>query len=100
VIAAKPKVDAPVYDKILAYTKVFWGNKGNHNEQTSQKVMPTFTAAELKHALEQAGRSGLIPEAGTLRQSLFDPDFEPLITAKSHASGKEPTTSISASQPR
>jgi len=89
VVAAKPKVDAPVYDKILAYTKVFWGNKGNHNEQTSQKVMPTFTVAELKHALEQAGRTDLILEADALQQSLFDLDFEPLITAKSPVGGKD-----------
>jgi len=89
VIAAKGKVDAPVYSKILDYTKVFWGNKGNHNEGTSQKVMPAFTAAELRHALEQAGRTDLTTLADALRQSFFDPDFEPLITAKSPAGGKD-----------
>jgi len=89
VIAAKRKVDAPVYSKILDYTKVFWGNKGNHNEGTSQKVMPAFTAAELRHALEQAGRTDLTTLADALRQSFFDPDFEPLITAKSPAGGKD-----------
>ena len=89
VIAAKRKVDAPVYSKILDYTKVFWGNKGNHNEGTSQKVMPAFTAPELRHALEQAGRTDLTTLADALRQSFFDPDFEPLITAKSPAGGKD-----------
>ena len=89
VIAAKGQVDAPVYSKILDYTKVFWGNKGNHNEGTSQKVMPAFTAAELRHALEQAGRTDLTTLADALRQSFFDPDFEPLITAKSPAGGKD-----------
>jgi len=89
VIAAKGKVDAPVYSKILDYTKVFWGNKGNHNEGTSQKVMPAFTAPELRHALEQAGRTDLTTLADALRQSFFDPDFEPLITAKSPAGGKD-----------
>jgi dipeptidyl-peptidase-3 len=89
VVAGKSKVDAPVYAKVLDFTKLFWGNKGNHNEQTSQKVMPAFTAAELKHALEQAGRSDLIAEADALRQSLFDPGFEPLITAKNPVGGRD-----------
>ena len=62
---------------------------GNHNELTSQKVLPTFTAAELQRALEQSGRKDLVPEAAALQQSLFDPDFEPLITAKSPSGGKD-----------
>jgi len=89
VVVAKAKVDPPVYNKILDFTKLFWGNKGNHNELTSQKVMPAFTAAELKQALGQAGRSDLLPEVDSLQQSLFDPDFEPLITAKSPSGGKD-----------
>jgi dipeptidyl-peptidase-3 len=86
---ARDKVDAPVYAKILDFTKLFWSNKGNHNELTSQKVMPDFTADELKHALEQAGRKDLLHEVDDLRQSLFDADFEPLITAKSPTGGKD-----------
>ncbi|HVW83361.1 MAG TPA: hypothetical protein VHB50_01725 [Bryobacteraceae bacterium] len=89
VVSNKDKVDPAVYARILDFTKLFWGNKGNHNELTSQKVMPSFTADELKHALEQAGRKDLIPEVDALRQSLFDPDFEPLITAKSPGGGKD-----------
>ncbi|HWE52556.1 MAG TPA: hypothetical protein VG273_22365, partial [Bryobacteraceae bacterium] len=83
VVVNQAKVDPQIYKKILDFTKLFWGNKGNHNELTSQKVMPAFTAAELKKALEQAGRNDLAPEVDALQQSLFDPDFEPLITAKS-----------------
>jgi dipeptidyl-peptidase-3 len=82
-------VDAPTYAKILDFTKLFWSNKGNHNENTSQKFMPDFTADELKRALDQAGRKDLIPEVDALRQSLFDSDFEPLITAKSPTGGKD-----------
>ena len=33
---AKPEVMA----KIVAFTKLFWGNKGNHNETTAQKFLP------------------------------------------------------------
>ncbi|MDE3198002.1 MAG: peptidase M49 [Acidobacteriota bacterium] len=89
VVANKAKVDPALYAKIADFIKLFWGNKGNHNELTSQKVMPDFTADELKKALGQAGRGDLAPEVDTLRQSLFDPDFEPLITAKSPANGKD-----------
>jgi dipeptidyl-peptidase-3 len=89
VVAGKANVEPAVYAKVLAFTKLFWGNKGNHNELTSQKVIPEFTADELKRALEQAGRKDLLPEVDALRQSLFDPEFEPLITAKSPAGGKD-----------
>jgi dipeptidyl-peptidase-3 len=89
VVGNKAKVDPAIYARILAFTKLFWGNKGNHNELTSRKVMPDFTAAELKTALEQAGRKDLLPEVDALRQSLFDPAFEPLITAKSPDNGKD-----------
>jgi dipeptidyl-peptidase-3 len=89
VVVAKAKIDPSIYAKILDFTKLFWGNKGNHNELTSQKVMPDFTLDELKRALTQAGRQDLLPEADALRQSLFDAAFEPLITAKSPAGGKD-----------
>jgi hypothetical protein len=40
VVASKAQVDPTVYIHVLEFTKLFWGNKGNHNELTSQKVMP------------------------------------------------------------
>ncbi len=89
VIAGKDKVDPAVYTHVADFTKLFWGNKGNHNELTSQKFMPKFTAEELKHALDQAGRHDLGPEVDALSQSLFDAAYEPLITAKSPGVGKD-----------
>ncbi len=82
-------MDPAIYAKILDFTKLFWGNKGNHNELISQKVLPKFNEDELRRALEKAGRGDLLPEAAALRQSLFDPDFEPLTTAKSPSGGKD-----------
>ena len=38
--------------KVNDYTKLFWANRGNHNELTSQKFLPEFTAAELQQAAE------------------------------------------------
>ncbi len=87
IVANKSKVDPAVYTKVLDYTKLFWGNRGNHNENTSQKFMPAFTADELTKALTAVGRSDLLKDAADLRQSFFDADFQPLVTAKSPKGG-------------
>ncbi|HVN07051.1 MAG TPA: hypothetical protein VMT86_21685 [Bryobacteraceae bacterium] len=76
-------VKPDVLKKIVDFTMLFWANKGNHNELTSQKFLPGFTFAELKAA---AG-PGLAAEVDALKASLFEPNFEPMITAKS-PSGK------------
>ncbi|MGA2714695.1 MAG: peptidase M49 [Bryobacteraceae bacterium] len=89
IVANKAKVDPAIYGKILEFTKLFWANKGNHNELTSAKFLPKFTADELKRALEQAGHKDLAPEVDALSQSLFDAEYEPLITAKSPSGGKD-----------
>ena len=87
IVANKSKVDPAVYTKVLDYTKLFWGNRSNHNENTSQKFLPAFTADELNKALTAVGRPDLLKDAANLRQAFFDPDFEPLITAKSPKGG-------------
>jgi dipeptidyl-peptidase III len=89
VISNKARVDPEIYGRVLDFTKLFWANKGNHNEITAQKFMPKFTADELKQALGQAGRGDLIPEVGALAPSFFDAEFEPRITAKSPGGGKD-----------
>jgi dipeptidyl-peptidase-3 len=89
VVANKAKVDPALGKRVSDFTKLFWGNKGNHNERTSQKILPDFTLDDLKKALTQAGRADLLPEADALRASFFDPDFEPMMTAKSPNGGKD-----------
>jgi len=91
---------AEEHPKITAFTKVFWANRGNHNDLTAQKILPEFTFEELKSAAMQALQKGgfasspygtppirnqadLDHELNELRASLFDPAFEPTITAKS-----------------
>ena len=50
-IVAHPEgVNPASYGKILAFTKLFWANRGNHNETTAQKFLPDFTFDELKDA--------------------------------------------------
>ncbi len=83
---------APANPQITAFTKLFWANRGNHNEMTAQKFLPEFSFEELKTAAASALRGGgfkgmsqveLDRELEALRPSLFDPNFEPTITAKS-----------------
>ncbi|HEY3937185.1 MAG TPA: hypothetical protein VGL97_07125 [Bryobacteraceae bacterium] len=89
VAAHKDRVDGELYGRILEFTKLFWANKGNHNEQTGQKFLPKFTAGELEGALEQSGRKDLSAEVATVKDSLFDPNFEPILTAKSPEGAKD-----------
>jgi dipeptidyl-peptidase-3 len=88
-------VPAATLRKINDYTKLFWANTGNHNSYTAQKFLPAFTFAELEQAGLQAIRNGgllMTPEEfrkelGELNQSFFDPQFEPMSTAKSPQGG-------------
>lgn len=106
-IVAHPQgTDPAVMNKILNFAKLFWANRGNHNETTSQKFLPTFTFEEfeaaatnaLKHGAMRNSYAGLPPirtreqldtELNELKSSLFDPQFEPMITAKSPQGGKD-----------
>src|ERR1700675_1688360 len=45
---------APDHPKIVAFAKLFWANRGNHNDLTAQKFVPEFTFEELKAAASQA----------------------------------------------
>jgi dipeptidyl-peptidase III len=85
--------------KITEFAKLFWANRGNHNEMTAQKFLPDFTFAELQaaaaavwkaHGFQPAAygarirsQADLDRELEALRPSLFDPNFQPMITAKS-----------------
>ncbi len=106
-IMAHPKgIDPAVMAKIAEFTKLFWANRGNHNDTTSQKFLPSFTFEELEKAALRAQQNGayrteyadLPPlkkptdikhELEALRASLFDPAFEPMTTAKSPVGGKD-----------
>ncbi|HZQ25671.1 MAG TPA: hypothetical protein VFA89_22970 [Terriglobales bacterium] len=104
VVAHGEGLDPAVKPKITAFAKLFWANRGNHNEITSQKFLPTFTFEELQQAASMAQKNGAfktryadlpaIPTAAQLqkeledlRPSLFDPNFEPMVTAKSPEGG-------------
>ena len=106
-IVAHPQGVRPeVMEKIRTYAKLFWVNRGNHNETTSQKFLPTFTEEELKTAANNALKHGALrspygdlkpihnaqeldQELNDLQAAFFDPQFEPMITAKSPQGGKD-----------
>ncbi len=106
-IVAHPEgIDPAAMGKITDFAKLFWGNRGNHNENTAQKFLPTFTFDELKQAALTAQRHGAMKtaygdlpplatpaqlnrELSELKASLFDPSFQPMMTAKSPEGGKD-----------
>lgn len=96
-IAAHPQgVDAATAKKLDEYTKLFWANHGNHNDITAQKFVPSFTPEELEkaalaslHAAKKASltEAELKKELEDLRPTIFDPEFEPQLTAKNPRGG-------------
>src|SRR6202790_4797398 len=97
-IVAHPEVVNPAaYQKILAFTKLFWANRGNHNETTAQKFLPEFTFEDLRAAglaaIQHGGaaftKAEVQKEIDELRPSLFDPTFEPMMTTKSPLGGQD-----------
>jgi dipeptidyl-peptidase-3 len=99
-------IDAAKLKGITEFAKLFWANRGNHNENTSQKFLPEFTLEDLQKAAEQAFQNGafrttygdlpaiasrddVAKEVASLKDALFNADFEPMTTAKSPRGGKD-----------
>jgi len=106
ILAHPAGIDPQVLAHITSFAELFWGNRGNHNDNTSQKFVPTFTFDELKQAALAAQRNGamktaysdlpplttpaqLTKELEDLRASFFDPAFEPMSTAKNPKPGED-----------
>lgn len=106
IVAHPGGIDSVTMARITEFAELFWANRGNHNENTSQKFVPAFTFDELKQAALVAQRNGamktaygdlppiatpaqLTKELDELRASFFDPAFEPMSTAKSPKPGED-----------
>lgn len=84
-------IPEPVLANLNSFTRLFWANRGNHQEMTALKFLPAFSFEQLRDAGLQAIRNGaplgseadFRKELDSLRQSLFDANFEPSMTAKS-----------------
>jgi dipeptidyl-peptidase-3 len=106
-IVGKPQgIPEATFAKVRAYALLFWANRGNHNEITGQKFLPSFTADELLQAALRARENGAFTSAyadlpplasadavrgelSVLQPSIFDASFEPTITAKTPPPGKD-----------
>jgi dipeptidyl-peptidase-3 len=88
---------------IVDYATLFLGNGGNHNETTGEKFVPAISFAAFSTAAEQARAKGA--RLGTqaqfaqtlkaLQGPLFDPRFQPQITAKNPPPGEDILTASS-----
>jgi dipeptidyl-peptidase-3 len=106
-ILARPSGTPPdAFARIRKYALLFFANRGNHNETTAQKFLPDFTFEELEVAALDAHAKGgfrstvgelpalmtdadIKRELAELKPSLFDPAFEPMITAKTPPAGQD-----------
>src|SRR6185503_10986767 len=92
IVAHPAGIPAPTLQRITRYTELFWANRGNHNETTSQKFLPGFNFDELEQAALSAQHNGamrtvygdlpalrtpqqLTAELQALRPALFDASF-------------------------
>jgi dipeptidyl-peptidase-3 len=99
-------IESGTMARITEFAELFWANRGNHNENTSQKFLPTFNFDELEQAALTAQRNGamktaygdlppimtpaqLKKELDELRASFFDPAFAPMSTAKNPKPGED-----------
>jgi dipeptidyl-peptidase-3 len=106
IVAHRSAVDPAVQPRLEEFAKRFWAHRGNHNLFTVQKFLPSFTADELRVAALAAQKAGafrtayadlaaletpakLTAELAALQAAFFDPQFEPMITAKSPQGGKD-----------
>lgn len=104
IMARHDGVSPATFTRVREYALLFWANRGNHNDTTGQKFLPGFTFEELRDAALKAhaaggfrAASGDLPALATadavtkevtdLRQSFFDPAFEPILTAKTPPPG-------------
>jgi len=104
-IVAHPNgIDPQSMKKIRDFALLFWANRGNHDADTAQKFLPDFTFEELSKAAAIAQQHGamatpcgdlqpittpaqLEKELRDLHRPVFDPQFQPMATAKSPQGG-------------
>jgi dipeptidyl-peptidase-3 len=98
-IAHQAVIDRSTYAEILRYAKLFWINTGPYNYLTARKFVlecPPDAFSAAVHAAARDGaafarRSGesLDDLLQRLRPMFFDPEFEPTVTSKTPAGGRD-----------
>lgn len=92
IITNKKGIKPGVYKAILDYTKLFWIDHCQYNSRTKQKFVPACTFDQFLEAAKIAHKNGAVfdlKEGQTLEEKLFrlektifDSDYESLVTAK------------------
>src|SRR6185369_7724709 len=92
-------VDPKTLDEIQRYTKLFWINTGPFNNLTARKFVLTCTPEAFADAARAAAKAGatfplrkdetLDQLLARLRPQFFDPDVDPLVTAKTPGPGQD-----------
>ncbi|MEP7309981.1 MAG: peptidase M49 [Acidobacteriota bacterium] len=99
ILTHSTSVDPKTLEEIRRYTKLFWINSGPFNNLTARKFVlrstPEAFAAAAK-AAESAGATFALRNGETLDRALarlkpafFDPDVDPMVTAKTPPAGKD-----------
>jgi dipeptidyl-peptidase-3 len=92
------------FARIRTYALLFWANRGNHNETTGQKFLPTFSRDEWRQAALRAQQNGafrsaygdlpalsdanaVTRELDAVDKATFDAATDPIVTAKTPPAG-------------
>lgn len=99
IITHREGIPPEIFNQILDYTKLFWIHHSQYNSRTKKKFVPSCTFEEFLEAAKMAQKNGAqfdIPKGETLEDTLrklertiFDPEFEPLVTAKTPPPGED-----------
>ena len=97
ILGCRQVVDSGTFAEIERYTKLFWLNTGPYNNLTARKFVlrcPPDAFAAAAHAAADSGAKFPRREGETLdrllarlRPCFFDPDVDPMVTAKTPPSG-------------
>jgi len=98
-LISHPAGEAPVRAEIERYTKLFWANSGPYNNLTARKFVLTCTPEQFASAVHAAAEKGAtfpLRPGETIDQMLtrlkpmfFDASFDPSVTTKTPASGRD-----------
>ena len=99
IITHKEGIDPETFKAILDYTKLFWVNHCQYNARTKAKFTPTCSFDQFLEAAISAQKNGAsfnLKEGETiegklkkLEKTIFNPSFEPLVTAKTPPPGQD-----------
>src|SRR3954454_12432123 len=97
------RLPEPARKAVVEYAMLFFGSGGNHNETTGEKFVPGISFEDFARAAEQARAQGarlgtqaqLAQTLKSLQAPLFDPKFQPQITAKTPPPGEDILTASS-----